>query len=492
MSTPTEINSAELPETKSEPTEARAKTRGAELAADLARLETVLAGQERKQWAPRLPPASQLPRVPGLAPVGGRFADDVRPSPAWLMPERVALAPELTPRRDRVDWPVIIIAALCGLPLGYLAALSGSSPQPATSAQVATAAATPVARPAAAPASPPAVVAPPPAAPTAPPILAAPAPAPAAPAVLVAPPAAAPATLPVLARDDAADHPDAGDTLPPAGAPRSAALPGRVIVAMLKPGDRVIAAPSPAVRAPDPETVALLVRQGEQLAAAGDFAAARTLFQRAAEAGSAKAASALGATYDPTALASMRAVGIVADAVKARFWYEKAASLGSAGAGPRPEPTAFGGSARLAPGERAVEEVMLILRGVANAEYPRGALEDDVALEYARRGGFRGEVLDVAADYGPASAQIRMALERIRRDQMVTAIYGFSGGGYNARHIWEQLGAAERERIRKVIVVGAPGVDETQFAGKPDLLIKPDPPEGHMAGPRALLETLGP
>ena len=93
----------------------------------------------------------------------------------------------------------------------------------------------------------------------------------------------------------------------------------------------------------------------------------------------------------------------------------------------------------------------------------------------------------MAADYGPSSEQIRMALERI-----LTAIYGFSHGGYNARYIWEQLRAAERERIRKVIVVGAPGVDQSQFAGELDVLIKPDPPEGHMAGPKALLETLGP
>jgi TPR repeat protein len=41
------------------------------------------------------------------------------------------------------------------------------------------------------------------------------------------------------------------------------------------------------------------------------------------------AAIALGATYDPTVLARMRAVGIDADVVKARFWYQKAVSLGS-------------------------------------------------------------------------------------------------------------------------------------------------------------------
>src|SRR5262245_35674077 len=138
------------------------------------------------------------------------------------------------------------------------------------------------------------------------------------------------------------------------------------------------------------------------------------------------------------------------------------------------------------------DRVMLILRGIPNEEYPRGVLDDEAALEYARRAGFRGEVLDMPADYGANSAQIKTALERIRHDETVAGIYGFSGGGYNARVIWDQLSAAERERIRRIVVVGSPGIEESQFSGKPDVLIKPDPPEGHMAGPKALLESLGP
>jgi hypothetical protein len=137
------------------------------------------------------------------------------------------------------------------------------------------------------------------------------------------------------------------------------------------------------------------------------------------------------------------------------------------------------------------QQVMLILRGIANDEYPDGALDDEAALEYATRQGFRGEVLDVAADHGARTTQVRMAIERIRRDEAVTAIYGFSGGGYNARTIWGHLSAVERERIQIVIVVGSPGVEESHFAGNPYVLIQPDPPEGHMAGPKALLESLG-
>jgi hypothetical protein len=102
--------------------------------------------------------------------------------------------------------------------------------------------------------------------------------------------------------------------------------------------------------------------------------------------------------------------------------------------------------------------------------------------------GFEGEVLDVAGNAGAKSPQVAMALERIRSDETIAAIYGFAGGGYNARLIWKELTAAERERIRKVIVIGSPQVTEADFPGKSDILIWADPPEGHMAGPRVLLE----
>jgi hypothetical protein len=136
-------------------------------------------------------------------------------------------------------------------------------------------------------------------------------------------------------------------------------------------------------------------------------------------------------------------------------------------------------------------QVMLILRGVANSGKPHGQLDDQAALEYASRLGFRGEVLDVAGTTGSDSPQVRMAVERIRDDTRITAIYGFSGGGYNARQIWHGLSAAERDRIRKVVVIGSPGVSRSDFAGSSDVVIKPDPPEGHMSGPKVLLQCLG-
>jgi hypothetical protein len=135
------------------------------------------------------------------------------------------------------------------------------------------------------------------------------------------------------------------------------------------------------------------------------------------------------------------------------------------------------------------EEVMLILRGVANARHPRGQLDDQSALEYARRLGYRGEVLDVA---GGTGTQVKIALDRIHNDEDVTALYGFSGGGYAAQRIWSQLDDEERARIGKVVVIGAPGVRANAFPGSTEVVIKGDPPAGHLAGPKALLESLGP
>jgi hypothetical protein len=131
-------------------------------------------------------------------------------------------------------------------------------------------------------------------------------------------------------------------------------------------------------------------------------------------------------------------------------------------------------------------QVMLILRGIASDDRPRGQLDDPAALAYARELGYAGEVLDVAGDGG--GAQVRMALERIRRDPGVAALYAFSGGGYNARRVWQQLSSEERERIRKIVIVGSPGIEASDFPGDAEVVVRRDPPAGHMAGPRALLE----
>ena len=78
-----------------------------------------------------------------------------------------------------------------------------------------------------------------------------------------------------------------------------------------------------------------VVKQGEQLIAVGDIAAARTVLQRASDAGDAAASVALAATYDPMALQRLGALGVHADLQKARDLYEKAKHLGSAEASRR-------------------------------------------------------------------------------------------------------------------------------------------------------------
>jgi hypothetical protein len=93
-----------------------------------------------------------------------------------------------------------------------------------------------------------------------------------------------------------------------------------------------VTAPPPAakpVRAMDREEIALLLKQGEQFIAAGDVVTARIVFRRAAEAGDAAGALAMGATYDPGVLERLGVRGIAADVGQARSWYEKAREAGS-------------------------------------------------------------------------------------------------------------------------------------------------------------------
>jgi hypothetical protein len=87
--------------------------------------------------------------------------------------------------------------------------------------------------------------------------------------------------------------------------------------------------PSHPAAALDPREIAALIERGGRYFEAGDLAAARLVFGRAANAGDASAALAMGATYDPTVLANRFIRGMGTDLDKARSWYEKARELGS-------------------------------------------------------------------------------------------------------------------------------------------------------------------
>lgn len=93
-----------------------------------------------------------------------------------------------------------------------------------------------------------------------------------------------------------------------------------------------VSAPSPVLLPPKPtlrqDEIAMMVERGRVLFEAGDLAAARLFFRRAANAGDAAAAIAMGATYDPEVLAQRFIRGIEANAQEAQRWYEKARDMG--------------------------------------------------------------------------------------------------------------------------------------------------------------------
>jgi len=82
----------------------------------------------------------------------------------------------------------------------------------------------------------------------------------------------------------------------------------------------------------DADEIAMLLKRGKDAFSTGDLAAARLLLRRAAEAGSAEAALALGATFDPLVIRRLGAIGAAPDPAQARQWYQRAADLGSAAA----------------------------------------------------------------------------------------------------------------------------------------------------------------
>ena len=73
--------------------------------------------------------------------------------------------------------------------------------------------------------------------------------------------------------------------------------------------------------------VVTLLRRGDEAATLGDLSAARLLYQRAAEAGNARAARLAARTYDAAFLASADVTSL-ADPAAARAWYARAAALG--------------------------------------------------------------------------------------------------------------------------------------------------------------------
>ena len=268
---------------------------------DLERLEASLRQLQRQESATRLR-AGNLAPVPGLAPVhasgrrhsGERFGDGFR-SPRSLEPERLPPPPAMS--RRKIGTPVgIVVASILVATVAYYFAVGGWVPssEPAPGPQ--TTSSDPTA---------------------------------------VVPPSRSTdqhvfrPTMPqdkdraTSAQNEISSQQGTETSQParPSGDETAGMLPG-------EPGAQVGSA-SKASRVLDPEEIKFFMKQGEQFIAAGDVVTGRIVFQRAAEAGDANAAMALGATYDPTVLAKLGVAGLGADVEKARTWYKKAESLGS-------------------------------------------------------------------------------------------------------------------------------------------------------------------
>jgi hypothetical protein len=95
--------------------------------------------------------------------------------------------------------------------------------------------------------------------------------------------------------------------------------------------------PPTVVQQLDPEEIAMLIRRAEDFLTTGDLSAARLFLRRAAGAGHAQAALALGLTFDPGFLAEQGVLGFAPDPAQARSWYERAVELGSSEAARRLE-----------------------------------------------------------------------------------------------------------------------------------------------------------
>jgi TPR repeat protein len=80
----------------------------------------------------------------------------------------------------------------------------------------------------------------------------------------------------------------------------------------------------------DPAVVALLVARGNEMLARGDISAARLLYARAASAGNAAAATAMGRSFDAAVLEGLGVRGIRPDPEQAAHWYGRARELGTA------------------------------------------------------------------------------------------------------------------------------------------------------------------
>jgi len=266
------------------------RTKGAPPDPDLDRLGSSLRWLQQE--------SSRLPRAPLLAPVEGLrpiAADEARAMEEQFIngiripPDRLRPPPPLRERRGRLRAPMrVAVASVIAAPIAFYALVGKLSlfPQPAHQPELATRMVTSLEFP-------------------------------------------TPKEEP---------RPGEADDYNSMMAARNRVLPEDDMLPKAAAPPAVVETPTAAVETPpavepvrelDAETIKALMHQGQQLVAAGDLASARLVFRRAAEAGDAAAALAMGAAFDPTVLAQIGVHGTSADVDKARSWYEKAKRFGS-------------------------------------------------------------------------------------------------------------------------------------------------------------------
>jgi hypothetical protein len=277
---------------------------------ELARLESSLQWLQREGTAGRLPRAVQLPPVSGLRPVGPQdprpraeqFINGVRVPPS-LTSERLRPPPPMRERSDSLRGPLrVLLASAIAAPIAYYFSVGNPATlmEPARQSALASFASRLVAS-------------------TEFPI----------PQEKLRPGEAEAYNTVVSSRNKLVTPPTASteSTIAAQGATSVRAETPAAVPPSPAP-DQVASVRKP-VRELDPDSIKLLLQQGEQFVASGDLVAARLVYQRAAEAGNAAAALALGATFDPVVLAKIGVRGMGADVEKARSWYQKAEEFGS-------------------------------------------------------------------------------------------------------------------------------------------------------------------
>jgi hypothetical protein len=122
---------------------------------------------------------------------------------------------------------------------------------------------------------------------------------------------------------------------------------------------------------------------------------------------------------------------------------------------------------------------MLILRGNSapagkypdekgnTKEWPKGALHEGAAIEYAKRRGYEAVVVDAPGQpQSQDSVQAKAARDAFYGDKAVCAFYGFSGGGYNLWYILDYFVSKDTDalhRIDLIVVLGAPGQPKGEY-----------------------------